>query len=69
VTLTYVVDCSLAIDALAGRKKITDHRGEQMLADYARLRINDGLVTSSEQPLPPPLHADSVQPLQSPTRG
>jgi predicted nucleic acid-binding protein len=75
VTLTYVVDCSLVIDALSAReedevlrqrlsaprtlhaphhldvevastvrglaagKKITDHRGEQMLADYARLRI------------------------------
>ena len=72
---TYVVDCSLVIDALSARegddvlrqrlsapralhaphhldvevaatvrglaagKKITDHRGEQMLADYARLRI------------------------------
>ena len=75
MTLTYVVDCSLVIDALSARKedevlrqrlsaprtlhaphhldveiastvrglaagkKITDHRGEQMLADYARLRI------------------------------
>lgn len=72
---TYVVDCSLVVDALAVResddllrqrlsaprtlhaphhldaevaatvrglaagKKITDYRGEQMLADYSRLRI------------------------------
>ena len=75
MSLTYVVDCSLVVDALAARegddvlrqrlsaprtlhaphhldvevastvrglaagKKITDHRGEQMLADYSRLRI------------------------------
>ena len=75
MTHTYVVDCSLVIDALSARKedevlrqrlsaprtlhaphlldievlstvrglaagrKITDHRGEQMLADYTRLRI------------------------------
>jgi predicted nucleic acid-binding protein len=75
LSLTYVVDCSLVIDALSARegddvlrqrlsaprtlhaphhldvevaatvrglaagKKITDHRGEQMLADYSRLRI------------------------------
>jgi predicted nucleic acid-binding protein len=75
LSLTYVVDCSLVIDALSARegddvlrkrlstprtlhaphhldvevaatvrglaagKKITGHRGEQMLADYARLRI------------------------------
>jgi predicted nucleic acid-binding protein len=75
LNLTYVVDCSLVIDALFAReedeplrqrlsaprtlhaphhldvevastvrglaaaKKITDHRGEQMLADYSRLRI------------------------------
>lgn len=75
MTLTYVVDCSLVIDALSARKedavlrqllsgprmlhaphhldveiastvrglaaglKITGHRGEQMLADYSRLRI------------------------------
>jgi predicted nucleic acid-binding protein len=75
LTLTYVVDCSLVVDALSARegddvlrkrlatprtlhaphhldvevaaavrglaagKKITDHRGEQMLADYASLRI------------------------------
>ena len=75
MTVTYVVDCSLVIDALSARKdddvlrqrlsaprtlhaphhldvevastvrglaagkKITDHRGEQMLADYALFRI------------------------------
>lgn len=75
MTLTYVVDCSLVIDALSARKedellrqrlsaprtlhaphhldvevastvrglaagkKVTDRRGAQMLADYARLRI------------------------------
>lgn len=75
MSITYVVDCSLVIDALSARKagdvlrqrlsapralhaphhldtevasairglaagkKITGHRGEQMLADYARLRI------------------------------
>lgn len=75
MTLTYVVDCSLIIDALSAReedevlrqrlsaprtlhaphhldvevastvrglaagKKVTDRRGAQMLADYARLRI------------------------------
>jgi predicted nucleic acid-binding protein len=75
LSLTYVVDCSLVIDALFAReeddllrqrlsapralnaphhldvevastvrglaagKKITDLRGEQMLADYSRLRI------------------------------
>jgi predicted nucleic acid-binding protein len=75
LSLTYVVDCSLVVDALSARggddvlrrrlsapralhaphhldveiaatvrglaagKKITDHRGEQMLGDYARLRI------------------------------
>jgi predicted nucleic acid-binding protein len=75
LSLTYVVDCSLVVDALSARegdevlrqrlsaprtlhaphhldvevastvrglaagKKITDHRGEQMLADYSRLRI------------------------------
>ena len=75
MTVTYVVDCSLVINALSARKedevlrqhlsaprtlhaphhldvevasavrglaagkKITDYRGEQMLADYSRLRI------------------------------
>jgi predicted nucleic acid-binding protein len=75
LSVTYVVDCSLVVDALSARdgddvlrqrlsaprtlhaphhldvevaatvrglaagKKISDHRGEQMLADYARLRI------------------------------
>ena len=75
MSLTYVVDSSLVVDALSARegddvlrqrlsaprtlhaphhldvevastvrglaagKKITDHRGEQMLADYSRLRI------------------------------
>jgi len=75
LSLTYVVDCSLVVDALSAREgddmlrqrlsaprtlhaphhldvevastvrglaaglKITDHRGEQMLADYSRLRI------------------------------
>jgi predicted nucleic acid-binding protein len=75
LSLTYVVDCSLVVDALSAREgdevlrqqlsaprtlhaphhldvevastvrglaagqKITDRRGEQMLADYSRLRI------------------------------
>jgi predicted nucleic acid-binding protein len=75
LSLTYVIDCSLVVNALSARegdevlrlrlsvprtlhaphhldvevastvrglaagKKITDHRGEQMLADYSRLRI------------------------------
>jgi predicted nucleic acid-binding protein len=75
LSITYVVDCSLVVDALSARKgddllrqrlsaprtlhaphhldaeiastvrglaagrKISDHRGEQMLVDYSRLRI------------------------------
>lgn len=33
------VEIASTIRGLGAGKKITDHRGEQMLADYARLRI------------------------------
>ncbi len=90
MSVTYVVDCSLVVDALSARqeddvlrqrlsapralhaphhldvevaatvrglaagKKITDHRGEQMLADYSRLRITRHPVSA----LPPAVCAE-----------
>jgi predicted nucleic acid-binding protein len=33
------MEVASTVCGLAGGKKITDHRGEQMLADYSRLRI------------------------------
>jgi predicted nucleic acid-binding protein len=33
------VEIASAVRGLAAGKRITDYRGEQMLADYARLRI------------------------------
>ena len=85
---TYVVDCSLMVDALSAREgddvlrqrlsaprtlhaphhldvevastvrglaagqKVTDHRGEQMLADYSRLRITRHPVNATARASP-----------------
>ena len=51
------VEVASTIRGLAAGKKITDRRGEQMLADYARLRI-----TAIRLALPPPDVGTAAQP-------
>ena len=58
------VEVAATVQGLAAGKMITDRRGEQMLADYSRLRITRHPVWPyhAEERRWPPCHGDRVPP-------